>query len=332
MISLGAAGITATASATIVVPDLAFATGLAKGGEISGQYIVSGNLYGHGSAADAYSDLTGYSYLSGGTGASFNLQAIGVRTADQGLRTANGALFQANAGNDSIAFGDTLARVSATTFAGGAGNDLIGGYTYVNEQWAAGRVSATFISSDIEGGKGDDTIALNGDGVYSAVDLNANQGNDLVRFIGTVSGFSNNVIGLGAGNDTLSGEFRAVTSTTLAGGKGNDMIYASATEFAYAVIAGDRANGGNTDGDGNDSIHIEGAGTFTGSTIYGGAGNDTITFSATVFTAGLISLNKGADVFSGEGINEDSTLAMGAGNDAFHLVEWFDSFLQNQSW
>ena len=52
-----------------------------------------------------------------------NIAAVGVRTSDQGLRTANGALFQANAGNDSIAFGDTLARVSATTFAGGASND-----------------------------------------------------------------------------------------------------------------------------------------------------------------------------------------------------------------
>ena len=329
VISLGAAGITATASANFVLPSIGFGTGGADGTisgagfVVSGTHIVSGNVYGHGSAADAYSDTTGYTIPINGTGATFNLQAIGVRTADQGLRTSNAALFQANAGNDSIAFGDTLARASATTFAGGAGNDLIGGYTYVNEQWAAVRNSSTYVSSNIEGGLGNDTINISGDAVFSALNLNANKGDDLVQLGGTISGFTNSIAGLGAGNDTMSGEFKNIATATIAGGKGNDVIIVSAGSAEYAVFGLDRANATNIDGDGNDSIYIAGGTVFTGSTIYGGGGNDTVTFSAMAMTASIVSLNKGADVFSGEEglVIKDSTIGLGADNDLFSLDE-----------
>ena len=90
---------------------------------------------------------------------------------------------EANAGNDSIALGDgELNRMSATTLAGGAGNDVIGAYSNVSA-WLATNVSgATFVSSDIEGGNGNDTIYLRGSANYSALDINANKGNDLVDF------------------------------------------------------------------------------------------------------------------------------------------------------
>ena len=323
VISLGAAGKTATASANIVIPDVQFGTGAAKGGFISGDHIASGTVYLHGSAAQAYSQATGYTYADNGTGATFNIQAVGVVTADKGLRTANGALFQANAGNDSIAFGDTLVRVSATTFAGGAGNDLIGGYTFVNEDFSGARVSATFVSSNIEGGGGNDTINLKGDAVFSALNLNANKGNDSVSMEGTISGFANSVAGLGAGNDTFSGEFKEIVTSTIAGGKGNDTIIISASTAELSVFGLDRANATNIDGDGNDSIYFAGGDVFTGNTIYGGGGNDTVTFSAEVMSASVVSLNKGADVFSGEEgvIVRDSTIGMGADNDSFVIDE-----------
>ena len=60
VISLGAAGITATASAKIVVPNLAdyLGTGAAKGGFISGNggngYLISGDVLLHGSAGTVY--------------------------------------------------------------------------------------------------------------------------------------------------------------------------------------------------------------------------------------------------------------------------------------
>ena len=51
----------------------------------------------------------------------------------------------------------SLSAVSATTFAGGKGNDVIGTYTNFNNVWAAGTNSATWNNSDIEGGLGNDT-------------------------------------------------------------------------------------------------------------------------------------------------------------------------------
>ena len=250
------------------------------------------------------------------------VSAIGVRTSEQGARTVNGALFQANAGQDSIALGDTLTRVSAATFAGGAGNDLIGSYTNVNNQWTVGRVSGTYVSTNFEGGNGNDTINLVGDAVYSALNVNSNKGDDLVAMNGTVEAMTKSVVGLGAGNDTLSGEFLSIDSATIAGGKGNDTITVSATTFDNLILGGDRGNAVSIDGDGNDSIYIEGGNAFTASTIYGGGGNDTVTFSAAAMTAGLISMNKGADVFTAtEGVLiKSSTIAMGNQGDEFHVV------------
>ena len=144
-------------------------------------------------------------------------------------------MFQANAGNDSIAL-MIVFRVSATTLAGGAGNDIIGGYTNVNNKWTATTVSgATFVTSDIEGGNGNDTVYLRGSAAYSAVDLNANKGNDLVDFQSAV--VSKSIFGLGAGND----EPRRVTTATIAGGKGNDTIQINSTTNTNLVAGGDRA-------------------------------------------------------------------------------------------
>ena len=163
VIALGAAGITATASANITIPTLTFATGSAKGGELAANKVVTGEVVLYGSAGTTYSDASSFTYTEAGTGGTIAVSAAGVRTSDAGARTVSQALFQANAGNDSIALGDTLTKVTASTFAGGAGNDLIGSYTYVNEQWTEASVSATFVSARFEGGNGNDTINLRGD-------------------------------------------------------------------------------------------------------------------------------------------------------------------------
>ena len=313
VIALGAAGITATASANINAPT--FATGAAK--------VVTGEVVLYGSAGTTYSDLSSFSYTTNGTGGSIAVSAAGVRTSDAGARTVSQALFQANAGNDSISLGDSLTTVTASTFAGGAGNDLIGSYTYVNEEWTEARVSATFVNTRFEGGNGNDTINLRGDAVYSAMNLNANKGSDSVIFNGSISGTTNSVIGLGAGNDALTGDFVTISTSTIAGGKGNDVITMSATTMDKVVIGLDRANASNTDGDGNDSFNFYGGTTFTGSTIYGGGGNDSVTYSANGMTASVVSLNDGADIFSAEKetIIKDSTVGLGKGGDQFHVVD-----------
>ena len=298
IISLGAVGLTAVATSTI------------SGRDVSGGAVeITASLVGSATYKNqASGSMTG--------GETMSVAVTGVITSQQAARIVNGAMFQANAGNDSIALGDRLSRVSATTFAGGAGNDIIGGYTNVNNKWTATTVSgATFATSDIEGGNGNDTVYLRGSAAYSAVDLNANKGNDLVDFQSAV--VSKSIFGLGAGNDELSGQFESLTTATIAGGKGNDTIQINSTTNTNLVVGGDRAGNVNTDGDGNDSITINS--TVTGSTVYGGAGNDSITWSGVAGSANLISLNKGNDVFTANDkadIN-DSTISLGAGNDLF---------------
>jgi hypothetical protein len=242
----------------------------------------------------------------------------GVVTSQQAARTVNGSLLQGNAGNDSIILGDRLTQASASTFGGGAGNDWIGAATNVNNAFATSTVSgATFNAVNIEGGNGNDTIYLDGSAVYSALNVNANQGNDLVYFNNAVVGGSS-IIGLGANNDELSGDFGAFNSSTIAGGEGNDTISFTATIANLAVLAGDRANNLNQDGDGNDSIYIGGA--IISSTVYGGGGNDSITWSATQGSGNFVSLNDGGDIFSAQGgsLIQNGLVSLGKNADLFH--------------
>ena len=140
VISLGAVGRTAVATASISAANKLSGRGANTGAAIT----LSGHLVGSSTYTTSTTFATGID--------SGSVAVTGVLTSQQAARTINGALFQANAGNDSIALGDELNRVSATTFAGGAGNDIIGGYTFVNNQWAAVTVSGgIFVGSEFQG-------------------------------------------------------------------------------------------------------------------------------------------------------------------------------------
>ena len=108
IISLGAVGLTAVATSTI------------SGRDVSGGLVeITASLVGSATYTNqASGNMTG--------GETMSVAVTGVITSQQAARIVNGAMFQANAGNDSIALGDRLSRVSATTLAGGAGNDIIG--------------------------------------------------------------------------------------------------------------------------------------------------------------------------------------------------------------
>ena len=319
IISLGAVGHTAVATHSGY---------LTRDQGASGNLVYSGEVVLVGSAT--YRNTGTVTLLSGDVGedavTGLSVSVTGVITSDQAVRTSVGALFQANAGNDSIALGDKLATVSATTFAGGAGNDIIGSFTNVNDVWTGvGSIdklgNATFNASEIQAGKGNDTIDLSGAATYSSLFVNGNEGNDLVSFDGSVAALRKSTVGLGAGNDTFSGSLVTFTASTLAGGKGNDVLTLSATSAENVVIGGDRGNANPLDGDGNDSIYIEGGTVFTASTIYGGGGNDTLTYSADM-TASVVSLAAGADVFTANSgtIIQDSTIGLGAGGDEFRMT------------
>ena len=243
-------------------------------------------------------------------------------TSQNAARIVNQAYFQGNVGNDSIAFGERLTTVSATTFAGGQGNDVIGTYTNLANAWTAGTTSATFTQVDIEGGKGNDTISLNGNAVYSALNVNANAGADVMT-MDNISGFYASKVGLGADGDILSGVIGSATTSTIVGGLGNDTIVLDFTNVENTVFGGDRDTAVGGDTDGNDSIFIKDAVIFSANTIYGGGGNDTITFSAQTLTDSVVNTNAGFDVFSAHsGVTiKDSTIGLGNQGDIFKLVD-----------
>ena len=310
LLSFAAVGSTGVFSARVIAA--AGAAGEEISGNLSGVFTTPG-----GATYTAKDALT----VSGATSGIITFS--GVITAQAAARIIEGGYFQQNAGNDTITLGDQLTLVTATTVAGGAGNDQILAANNINNDWggSAALSGAKFNSVDIEGGGGADTISLNGDNTFSTLNLNSNVGADDVSFVSaSISGAS--VIGLGQGDDIFSGLLEGFTTSTIAGGKGNDTINLTATTTMQSVmIGGDRANANFTDGDGADSIKL--AGTFISSTIYGAGGNDSLSWSGDMGSGNVISLGAGEDVFTGKAatILDNSTLGAGAGNDAIYFED-----------
>jgi len=316
VISLAAVGKTAVASSTIsVVSGIA----LSGGAKFTVKDIVT--LVG----ASATTTLTGILTASAAVSTSLGVSLTGVLTSQQATRTANSIYLQGNAGNDTIALGDSLILASASTFAGGAGNDYILGATNVNDVWAGTATAldnTVFNSVAVEGGDGNDTITLQGAAYFSAVSLNANKGDDVVDI--RSANLTESVLGLGAGNDGYSGIATGGANSTIAGGKGNDIISLTFNKQSVTVsgmvFAGDRANNVVLDGDGNDSIYISFASgsTHASGTVFGGGGNDSISLIGTGTSNKLfVSTNVGADIFTAGSSTtiQSSFIGMGAGDD-----------------
>ena len=111
IISLGAVGKVVTGSATM--------SGVLASGDT-----LSGDLQAHVVASATHSAALSFVISDSGAFTTGISLATAV-TSQQAARIVNGAYLQGNAGNDSIAFGEAITRVSATTFAGGR-HDLIG--------------------------------------------------------------------------------------------------------------------------------------------------------------------------------------------------------------
>ena len=322
IISLGAQGLTSEATGTIAFN---IAKGSARGSDTTGTY--SGSVALIGSATYSTSFSGSWSGVASGGGRAALLAPVvsGVVTSERGARSLVASQLYGNAGNDSIAFGESLTTFSASTIGGGAGNDVIGSYTYVNSVWTQAKVAtaATYKAAFIEAGGGDDTIKLDFSGVtWSANTVQGGQGNDAVNFSAVASNPDNSLFALGGGNDILSGALNDVSGTTVAGGGGNDAITLTAAGSAEGtLILGDALNNISTY-DSSDAINFTAA-HASGVTIQGMGGNDSIHLELTDGADNLFQLNVGDDQLAVSAIVSASTIEAGAGNDSITISATF---------
>ncbi|KGQ37739.1 hypothetical protein JP36_05015 [Gallibacterium genomosp. 1] len=150
---------------------------------------------------------------------------------------ANSAIY-AGAGEDKITVGGIAKQEGrGSIISAEDGNDTI----IINKLNSSVALEAD--NSRISGGKGDDTITINGDLFGTGNQILGEAGNDTITINGNIRG-SNNLIDGGAGNDTitLNGEVLKDLGGvfTIQGGDGNDTISVGniSTENAVSILAG----------------------------------------------------------------------------------------------
>ena len=251
--------------------------------------------------AIAVANSTGNFFL-GANAAADNIQVLNSGAASYSDVLATSTM-KGGAGDDTMTLGNATATIFTGLFAnGGADKDTI-----------TSNVANSFIASTIQGGKANDTITL---GIVTSSKVNGNLGNDTVSVDAATTASS--VYG-GGGNDVINAGTAAFTKSLISGDKGNDIITLEGTNTSIddlTIKGGDGVdtidvsdNGATTD----EGIFVAGnagADTITGSdnavtkiSLYGGAGNDTITSGAGAVT-----------VVGGAG---NDTMAAGAGSNTF---------------
>jgi phage protein U len=200
---------------------------------------------------------------------------------------------------------------------------------------------ATTVSTTLRGNEGKDTftLTLSGlDATASSLNLGTNAGDDTIQLISNTSalGFS---IGAGADDDKITLSGGAYTDSTIAGGFGEDVITADADIDKTLVRLGQGSDSGTDSADtyvgngmfkastikagaGKDTITLSGT-NFTSSVIEGNDGDDTITMSAaTTYSALEIRGGAGNDTitFSGATTNQSADIYGGAGNDVINVT------------
>ena len=321
LLYLGPNGYTAVASATIQQTG---ATKTASG-------IVSVALV---TSAGSTNSTVAYNFSGADTGLSVEL--TGIVTADRGARTLFVSQLYGNAGNDSIYLGAELTTISGSTVGGGAGDDVIGNFTYVDG--SAGSLTASALSAGvitrtfIEAGGGNDSIRLvvSGATTFSGVTLGGSQGNDSIALDATyANGGSTVANGLGmyggGGDDVISGTFgnTLYSGATVAGGGGKDSLSLSTLDdINDSLIALDTFNSVSTYDDADVFSGVF-ASAFSGVTLQAGGGNDTIYLTG-LYSEGnnQFQLGLGDDRFSASKLSADSILA-GAGNDSIAIDDGF---------
>ncbi len=282
---------------------------------------------GNGTASNETINGTLYNdAINGGAGNdTINAAEGDDRVNEMGNLGSGADIINLGMGNDTLYAGNETV-VGNDSYNGGAGNDtldysaathditiydVVGGssLTGMFEDPINGGASGVAIGSDI----GTDTFT-------SFETFLLGSGNDVINFTGLLASISvsggagNDTIHGGSGNDTISGGSGA---DNLDGGGGvNTLSYATSLTAVTVDLSTNSASGGDAQGDVISHFQnlIGGAGNdvltalATGSTIIGGAGNDTITGGA------------GNDIVNEQGTNGagSDTVTLGDGNDTLY--------------
>lgn len=273
---------------------------LLQGQQLSGTQNQLNGLAGNdtliaATVSDTLNGGAGNDSLSYGTGLTVNgAQAVGGLGDDTFFAVGTTLLagsYAGESGNDLFSF-TAATNITSTSVRGGEGADtitLIGGGAALNGFVATmgqgadllNFTGSTFNGGQVFGGKDNDTIQFANNA--NSLSLGSNDGADRIE-IGTAT-LLNSVIGGGKGHDiitttALAGDLVA-TLSTIVGGLGTDSInltFRNATTTTNLTVFGD-SSGDSTVGLADFiNFSANGATEVGASSIYGGAGNDTIVF------------------------------------------------------
>lgn len=205
-------------------------------------------------------------------------------------------------GDDFINFSGNRAN---STIRGGQGNDLI------TQNIVSGTFFEFFAGGLISGNQGDDVIGNNQLGISAtASTINGGQGNDTL-FAGNLQ---TSLLNGNIGNDELFVDdfFGTVNinNASVFGGQGNDTISVDTSGFLSNV------NGTKIEGNlGNDRIFLEIDGSFSGSAVSGGEGDDLIDADS-LFDGNDLGISDTGLLLNGDA--GDDTIHGGAGRDTIN--------------
>ena len=271
--------------------------------------------------------------------------------------TIGGSFLDGGDGNDTITFLLDSATLTGATFQGGAGNDVIGlrnenGRAQQFQFFAGGgndRMSGTFSAvsgSTFAGGGGNDTITITASaaitnlGIYldaanqasqfdgndlftggfsgsaSGITLQAGAGNDTVTINFSAGADNNNLFQFALGNDVLSAN--TMSAATIQAGAGNDLVNIDSGFVSSTMILGG----------GDDTFQFFGSGNagtggvatgLSASTIFGGAGADLISATATIGSGTTVNAVFGYDAASESTLSAMDTIGIGGSGTIFSV-------------
>ncbi len=301
-------------------------------------YLDAGNLiYGMGDG-DTITAGNGNNVIFGGSGYADSADGSDSITMNGTGATSGSNAIYGNGGNDTIIFTDPTGSAASSTVYGGLGNDHV-------------ITGATAGSLLIYMGAGNDTVAgtgadgsitvYGGSGAVDSTDGNdvitsgigeafvyGNAGTDNIAYDDFAADVTQYLYG-GLGNDTLTADVGGTGSLGnlyLYGGAGDDSID-STLHLGDVTIYGGIGAVDSTDG--ADTILVGASNANYNAIIYGNAGADTITTSASMASGESITINAGlgADTINITGARSATSTLNINGNDGNDIINVDDSSL-----